>query len=165
MPCYTQPMVVKNTFGSRILLLKANQSFGQMSDFLASKGVNISIAGIHKWTKEGGISPENLSAVARAYGVSKIWLYFGEEEESTNAPEKQLLDLFRAATTIGKQKLLQIALIENQQLNISTESLINANGILKHSRVTSSPVRNVHHGEDSNETTKNSPARKKNSFS
>jgi hypothetical protein len=67
---------------------------------MQAAGLNVTAQGLHKWIAlNGGIGVDNLRDVARYFGVSPGWLYFGEEDEPT---DNKLDELSSEARLVGK---------------------------------------------------------------
>ena len=74
-----------STFAERLTALKGDESYHELARKMQAAGLNVSAQGIHKWTHGGGISADNLKDVARYFGVSPAYLYFGETSETSDA--------------------------------------------------------------------------------
>jgi transcriptional regulator with XRE-family HTH domain len=51
---------------------------------MQAAGLKVTAQGLHKWMHGGGISADNLKDLARYFGVSPAFLYFGETTEASN---------------------------------------------------------------------------------
>jgi len=80
------------SFADRLLKLKGDESFADLSLRMAKAGIRISPQSIHKWTTGGSVTPENLAAIAKFFDVSPSLLFFGEETaRADDVTEDELL--------------------------------------------------------------------------
>ena len=88
------------TFGDRLAALKGDLSYHELARRMQAAGLNVTAQGLHKWIAlNGGIGVENLRDVARYFGVSPGWLYFGEEDGTI---ENKVVDLSPDARLVAK---------------------------------------------------------------
>ena len=89
-----QLMVEKTErFADRFEKLRGDTSYQALSDALYIRAnVRISPQAMHKWSKGGAITPENLRIVAEFFGVREAWLLMGESSEQDDASLKKLVD-------------------------------------------------------------------------
>jgi hypothetical protein len=59
--------------------LKGDDSYPTLVNKMRKSGIRVTTAGLHKWVTGGGITAENLMAVAKFFNVSPSMLYFGED--------------------------------------------------------------------------------------
>ena len=77
-----------STFAERLIALKGEASYHQLARDMQAAGLKVTAQGLHKYTHGGGASPENVKDIARYFGVSPGYLYFGESIESSKPAEK-----------------------------------------------------------------------------
>lgn len=70
-------------FAERLAWLKAGESYRERARKMQDAGLKVTPQALRKWTHGGGISPENVKAVARYFDVSPGNLYIGETDESS----------------------------------------------------------------------------------
>jgi len=88
-----QPMVEKTgTFADRFERLRGGMAYQALSDAIYRKtGIRISPQGMHKWSKGGAITPENLRVLSEFFGVREGWLLFGEGPEQAESSLNELV--------------------------------------------------------------------------
>ena len=73
------------TFADRLAGLKGDLSYHELARRMQAAGLNVTAQGLHKWIAlNGGIGVDKLRDVARYFGVSAAWLYFGETNEASD---------------------------------------------------------------------------------
>ncbi|HJU21914.1 MAG TPA: helix-turn-helix transcriptional regulator [Casimicrobiaceae bacterium] len=80
--------------------LKGSESYHELARKMQAAGLNVTAQGLHKWMNGGGITAENLQDIARYFGVSPAYLYFGEPSESNEVNDDD--GLSREARLVAK---------------------------------------------------------------
>lgn len=71
----------RKLFAERFLALKGEMSYRELSeDIYRSTGIRITPQAMARWAKGGGINAATLRAIAKYFGVSESYLYFGQFE-------------------------------------------------------------------------------------
>ena len=96
------------TFADRLLKLKGDESFVDLSARMAKAGINISPQACHKWSTGGGITQENLEAIARFFDVSPSMLFFGEDANRAGDVTEEELLLIKARRLIPERFLKEL---------------------------------------------------------
>jgi hypothetical protein len=73
-----------STFAERLTALKGDETYHALARKMNEAGLSVTAQGLHKWCNGGGISADNLKDVARYFGVSPAFLYFGETAETSS---------------------------------------------------------------------------------
>jgi hypothetical protein len=84
------------TFADRFMRLKGDESFQSLSDRMAKKGLHISPQSLFKWSKGGGVTPENLMLLAQFFDMSPGALFFGEDSSRLHDVTEDELVLIKA---------------------------------------------------------------------
>jgi hypothetical protein len=90
------------TFAERLMGLKGTQSYHQLARDMQAAGLKVTAQGLHKYTHGGGASPENVKDIARYFGVSAGFLYFGETSGPSGTSKVENDELSRDARLIAK---------------------------------------------------------------
>jgi hypothetical protein len=83
--------------------LKGEESFQSLSDRMAKKGLHVSPQSLFKWSKGGGVTPENLILLAKFLDVSPGALFFGEETSRSDGVAEDELVLIKARRLIPER--------------------------------------------------------------
>ena len=91
-----------STFAERLIALKGEASYHQLARDMQAAGLKVTAQGLHKYTHGGGASPENVKDIARYFGVSPGYLYFGEPFGESNESSKRDGNLSPDARLLGE---------------------------------------------------------------
>ena len=85
--------LVGQSFAERLMILKGDDSFETLADKMNKAGVNVTRQALFKWADGGGISVENMLAVAKFFRVAPGALFFGDTGamDGRMPPEAQLI--------------------------------------------------------------------------
>ena len=79
-----------STFAERLIALKGEASYHQLARDMQAAGLKVTAQGLHKYCHGGGASPENVKDIARYFGVSPGYLYFGETSDTNKMESNEL---------------------------------------------------------------------------